>query len=502
MGSRRRRPGGSNALLHLSKSDFLNGLQCPKRLWLQRHPARVDAPRAGNGQGPNLRLEAGREVGRIARALYPDGVLISETGDSTAALASTRWQLQGHRHRLLFEPAFEYRDLLIRADIYRTGADGGHLIEVKSTTRVKDHHVWDCAVQAWVIEGSGNDLAGIAVAHVDNGFVYTREGDYGGLIVERDMTVEVRARQDEITGRVDALRTMLAGGEPAIDPGPQCTSPWECPFIGYCTEPADGYPVATLPRAGALPDQLRAEGYDDLRAVPPGRLANPVHERMRRAVIAGAPELDPELVHLVRQLDYPRYFLDFETIAFAVPIWLGTRPYEQLPFQWSCHVEDQDGHLTHAEFLDLSGSNPMRQFAERLFACLGERGPVLVYSSFERSTLRSLMRHLPDLAGPLQSVIDRLVDLLPPTRRHYYHPDMQGSWSIKAVLPTVAPQLDYAALGDVRNGEAAQSAYLEAIDPGTPEQRRAVLQRELLAYCRLDTLAMVELSRCFAAGGA
>jgi predicted RecB family nuclease len=189
--------------------------------------------------------------------------------------------------------------------------------------------------------------------------------------------------------------------------------------------------------------------------------------------------------------------LDFETIQFAVPIWKGTRPYQQLPFQWSCHVEPKPGEFRHEEFLDTTGQSPLTSFIKKLVACLGENGPIFVYSHFERTILGQLAEMYPDQAQKIQKVIERLVDLFPLAKEHYYHPQMKGSWSIKSVLPTIAPDLDYGSIEEVQDGTAAQIAYLEVIDPQTDEVRKLELSKQMLEYCKLDTLAMVRLVRFF-----
>lgn len=200
-----------------------------------------------------------------------------------------------------------------------------------------------------------------------------------------------------------------------------------------------------------------------------------------------------EVAEQLSLLPFPRYYLDFESVQFVVPIWAGTRPFEQLPFQWSCHIEhDEGGGLEHKEFLAESGEPPMRQFTESLIACLGSDGPVMVYSNFERTTIRQLQQRFSDLHADLENIVDRLVDLLPVAEQHYYHPAMKGSWSIKAVLPTIAPELDYKVLS-VQDGNMAQVAFLEMIDNATGEERRNKIRAALLEYCGQDTLAMVKL---------
>ena len=244
--------------------------------------------------------------------------------------------------------------------------------------------------------------------------------------------------------------------------------------------------------------ELIEEGYEDLREVPAERMTTDLLERVHRATVTGSAELDPEAAQAIDALPWPRYYLDFETVGFPVPIWAGTRPFQALPFQWSCHGEGTDGEIHHREFLDTSGEPPMRAFAESLIATLGSEGPILVYSAYEKRILNELASAYSDLAPALQALVARLVDLQPITRRHYYHPAMKGRWSIKAVLPTVAPDLDYASLGEVQDGTAAQAAYAELIDPATDAARKQELEHALREYCKLDTLAMVRLARFLA----
>ena len=194
----------------------------------------------------------------------------------------------------------------------------------------------------------------------------------------------------------------------------------------------------------------------------------------------------------------PALFLDFESIQFAVPIWKGTRPYQQIPFQFSLHALAADGGLKHESFLDLSGRDPSEEFARALIAaCVGD-GPIFVYNAaFEMTRIRELAARFPDLANELAAINGRVVDLLPIARERYYHPSQQGTWSIKAVLPAVAPDLRYDALTGVQDGGGAMVAYCEAIQPGTTAERKAEIEGQLIDYCRLDTFAMVRLWKFF-----
>ena len=444
----------------LSKSKIISGLQCSKRLWLETHHREYGA----FSEQTQFMFASGNRVGEVARDLYPGGVLIESQRNLSAALRQTEDLLAGSGDVVLFEPAFRHLDVLIRADILVRAGGSTRLVEVKSATSVKEYHLTDAAVQAWVVVGSGQAVDGFAVAHIDSDFVYPGSGDYRGLLREVAVDVEIDARIGAIAGTVTGLRAMLANPIPAITTGAHCRQPFECPFMAWCT--------------------ARETAASGLFAAPEPVFA-PSRDYLDEAAAAEA----------LAGLGWPLFYLDFETVQFAVPVWAGTRPYEQLPFQWSCHVESSAAEIEHREFLDLSGDPPMRAFSESLLAALGDSGPVFVYSSFEASRLRELAARYPDLADGLEALCARLVDLLPVVRTAYAHPGLNGSLSLKAVLPTIAPDLDYEQLGEIRDGLRAQQAYLEALGLIGEESgiRREELRTGLIAYCAQDTLALVRL---------
>lgn len=483
----------------LSKSRLMAFRQCPKRLWLQtfrRDLATID-PTA------QARFDAGHRVGEIARQLRPGGRLIGHVDDIGLALQETREALAGAGDRVLFEAALQHGDVLVRADVLERRNGRCTLVEVKSSTAVKPPHVEDVAIQAWVLQGAGLALEHTSLAHIDNTFVYSGNGDYDGLLVEVNLADEVRPLVDEIPRWVAEAQQVLDGNMPGLDIGAHCTQPYDCEFFAWCSRDEPEYPVSILPRGAALAAELRAEGLRDLREVPEERLGNAVHVRIWRATRADAPEIDPAVAPLLRDLPYPRSFLDFETIQPAIPLWAGTRPYQRIPVQWSCHVQAGRGRLVALGELVTSGEDPRRVFAESLVRAMPPDGPVFAYNAgFERGVLNELAQALPDLAAPLQRIADRLVDLLPITRTHYYHPAMRGSWSLKAVLPTLAPDLDYANLdGSVQSGGDVESVYAEILDPTTETGRRTDLESALVTYCERDTLALVRLVEFFETHG-
>ena len=249
----------------------------------------------------------------------------------------------------------------------------------------------------------------------------------------------------------------------------------------------------------AVKDFIETNSIKDLRNVPDEYLDD-IQRRVKAQTLSGQPFFD----HVgaaaeLAQYNLPAYFLDFETIHFAVPIWKGTRPYQQIPFQFSRHALSPMGDLDHSEFLDLSGDDPSEQFAEALIAGCGQVGPVFVYSAaFEATRITELADRFPRLQGPLLAINERIVDLLPVARRYYYHPAQQGSWGLKSVLPAIATDLSYDKLDGVQDGGMAMTAYLEAIHAETATTRKEEIRRQLLDYCGLDTYALVRLWQHFA----
>ena len=482
-----RRPG-------LSKSRLLAYRQCERRLWLEVHRPGL----AETSAATEAVFALGNEVGDAARQIYGagGGHLVPYDPRLAGAVAETRRLLAAGRSDPVFEATFSHRGVLVRVDVLLRENGGYRPVEVKSSTRVKPVHIEDCAVQTWVLEREGLDLSGMTLAHVNSAFVYPGDGNYDGLLVEEDVTEPVRELLPEVERWVQRAHELLEDPEPEMRVGVQCSDPYDCAFYAYC-EPALGrYPVTGLRGSKQKYFDLMHSGFTDIRDAPHDRLSAD-QKRIHRVTSSGEAELLAGASEFEANLPYPRYYVDFETARFAVPIWAGTRPYEQLPSQWSCHVEDSPGVLRHAEFLDLSGEPPMRRFAETLIDAVGTDGPILVYSGFEGRILRDLVNRYADFECELQAILDRLVDLLPVVRTNYYHPDMLGSWSIKSVLPTIAPDLDYDQLADVQEGLEAQTIYLEAIDPETQPERKDALRRSLLEYCRYDTLALVRIVELF-----
>ncbi len=346
-------------------------------------------------------------------------------------------------------------------------------------------------------------LAGIALAHIDSSWVYPGGGDYSGLLVESDLTDEAFSRGTAVRSWIkESHRIVAKKKEPQVSTGEQCSTPYECGFFSYCQsqEPQAEQPLHWLPGAQSrgLKAHIEAHGVCELRDVPDA-LLNEKQRRVKAATLSGRTYFDQKsALQELAQYKLPAFFMDFETIQFAVPVWKGTRPYQQIPFQFSVHRLARTGKLGQQAFLDLSGGDPSKAFAEALISACGERGPIFVYNSgFEMARIRDLAQRFPRLSEALLALNERVVDLLPVARDHYYHPSQQGSWSIKAVLPALCPDLDYGDLNGVQDGGMAMETFLEAISPQTSAARKAEIEQQLLAYCALDTYAMVRLWAAF-----
>ena len=482
-----RRPG-------LSKSRITALEQCPRKLWLSVHRpdlATLDA-------GAEARFATGHQVGEIACRLHPDGVMVEAAPDLAAALATTSRLLGDGFRGPIFEATFQHDGVLVRVDLLLPhGRKGWRMAEVKSSTRVKDYHLGDLATQVWVAEANGLDLTGAAIAHIDNSFVLTREGQYEGLFAHAEMLPEARSIALGRADVVKAARAVLAGPEPEREPGDHCSSPFDCEFVAHCSRhlPAPPpWPVTVLPYGGGK--AWLAKGVTNLLDLKASDL-KPLQARIVQATRANRAFHDAAGARkAMAGWPRPHAFLDFETIAPAVPLWIGTRPYQQIPFQFSLHIEESDGGPTaHHKFLKIDGGDPRVACAQALVAHVPEAGAIIAYNAgFERSVLKELAAAVPSHAKALLDMAARTVDLLPVARAHWYHRDQRGSWSIKAVLPTIAQGLGYESL-EVKDGGEAQEAFLEAISTDCPPERRWALEEALKAYCERDTWAMVVLKR-------
>lgn len=479
----------------LSKTRFQAGLQCPLRLYYgSHHPGLATPPDAAQ----QARFDSGTAAGIIAQGLRPGGVAVRQPAfEHDQAVARTRDLLGRAEIPAIYEAAFTEDGVRVRADILAR-ADGGawDLIEVKSSTSVKPEHVPDAAVQLVTLEQAGVAVRSVSIARIDNRYVYPGGSyDAGALFAVEDISDEAREYAGQIPELLAAMKAMLvAESAPEIDIGRHCSAPYECEFTAHCRRNEPVWAIDELPRLSAKRVQaFRDDGVRSIVDVPASTSLSAQQERVRESVLSGKPYSGPGLGAALERIVPPAHFIDFETMMPALPAYVGTRPYQTLPFQWSDHVLHVDGTVTHHEFLAEGGEDPRREFAATLIAQLEGAASVVVYSDYEARRLRDLQEALPDLAPALEDVLGvAWVDLLKVVRDGYYHPNFHGSFSLKAVLPALVPDFGYGDL-DIQQGELASLAFLEVIDSATPPERREQLRDALLAYCGRDTEAMLRV---------
>lgn len=469
----------------------MEGIICQKRLWLQANRPTEATPSSVAEE--HIKAE-GTRVGIKAREmLFPTGALITEIG--MAALAPTQVAL-ATQPPAIFEATFCYDDILVMCDILVNNGDGSwDLIEVKASTRLKSETIHDVAIQTYVLRGAGINLRRQRVMLINNS--ETIRPDHTNLYVDRDVTHQITDTLVEVQRRRADFRDLIAQpDEPSVSIGNHCQKPHCCPFKTYCWQDVPEPSIFSIPRLkGQIKTELAAQGILHLADLPEGFPLAAKQQSAVELMLYKREEIDREaLRRQLQTLAYPIYFLDFETDASAIPCHSSLKPYEQIPFQYSCHIRTADGQLSHREYLHTDQSDPRHPLLENLLMDIGPVGSVVVYNApFERGVLRKLAELFPSYADPLQSIIDRLWDQLDVFKHHYQSYRFGGSNSIKKVLPVVAPHLSYSELA-VNRGDQAQAVWNRMIElPDSSEKRKLIA--DLLAYCKLDTLAMVEIQR-------
>jgi Domain of unknown function(DUF2779) len=480
--------------IKISKSKFVAGCQCLKRLYLQVHEPELTAEPDAAAEAI---IEQGRDVGLLARQMFPGGVEVRSDGRLDEAIRETRELIDKPEVPAIFEGTFEHGGVLVRVDIlHRRRGSRWRLIEVKSTTDVKDHHVGDVAIQHRVVGRSGIDLASSCLAHVNREYIY--EGgpiDVHRFFKIRNLTRQVESLQPELTVQLRSEFRVLAMPEaPNIPAGRHCSNPFTCEFFDHCNTPRPQDHIGFLPRLHASTmEELDAMGVESIMDIPDDFELTEIQRRAAACVKSGNPWYSPEVRDVLRGLAYPLYFADFETVNRAIPRFAGMRPYDHLPFQWSVHVQRQAGaEPEHYEFLATDASDPRREFISSLCVALGESGTIVVYSSFESQRLSELGGWLLEFADRIDAIKPRLFDLLPIVRQHVYHPAFAGSYSIKSVLPALVPQMSYAGM-QVADGQDAGLGWESLIRGGMDQVERDKMKKALLDYCRQDTLALVRV---------
>ncbi len=483
-------------MLYLSKSKYCSAVQCPKLLWLSKYmPETVEADPANQAV-----LDRGSAVGDLAMGLFDEYVEVP-FGDLGDMIRETERLLEAGTP-VITEASFSLNGLFCSVDILlNRGGKRVSVVEVKSASHVSDINRHDASFQYYVLTGLGLEVEKISLCCLNPAYVRQGPLKLDKLFLLTDVTADVRAMQDGVAERINMLRTYMEQvDEPQMEIGEQCFYPYACPCFGWCTKELPKpniFDISGIQTRTKLANYRKGiVSFEDIevkKALKSDRLIE-VSQALRDL----PPVIDREAIRgFLDQLTYPLYFLDFESFMPAVPLYDGCRPYEQIVFQYSLHyIEREGGELQHREYLAQPGEDPRRGVAEQLCRDIPRDVCVLAYNmTFEKTRIKGLAALYPDLADHLMNIHDHIVDLMVPfQKKHYYTRAMQGSYSIKYVLPALFPDdpsLDYHNLEGIHNGSEASAAF-ENMDKMAPEERESFRQ-SLLQYCELDTLAMVKV---------
>lgn len=480
--------------IYLTKSRYVAGLQCLRRLWLNVHePVEWEEPDSGSAEAVGL------EIGRMARLLFPGGILVEEPPwEHAQAVVRTMALMADRSVPAIFEAAFVHSGVRIRVDVLeRRSRRYWGICEVKSSGEVKIHHYDDVAVQVHVLRGAGVRVSSVDILHVNKAYVRGHNGMSWPKFFSRvSVKAKLKRRLDSIGTRLKKQRACLARGQPPnIDPESHCHSPVLCEHWKRCTESKPSDWVFHMPNFNsARRDELRELGIEAISAIPDDFHLSPRQRIIRDVTRSGKPYVATELGERLRGFGPPAFYLDFEAFLATIPLYPGTRPYQAIPFQWSLHHLDSDGAIEHKEFLAEPDTDPRRPFAETLIKALERtKTPIVVYSSYERTRLIELAVMFPGIAKHLGPIVRRLRDLLPVVRSSVYHPHFDFSSSIKTAAPAICPDVRYDDLEVIADGDTASRAFWLMASGQADADALTCLIDSLRAYCKRDTWTLLRL---------
>lgn len=475
--------------LRLSKSRYAAGVQCHKLLWWKVHePGAVELQPDKVLQD---RFDQGTQVGLLARGRFPDGVLIDLPHNAVEQrIQQTRAAVE-QRVPVIFEASFVADHTYVAVDVLERLDKGYRLIEVKSSSSLKDEHIPDAAVQAHVAQQSGIDVRVVEILHLNKEF---RHPDLGDLFDSADVTTPVEVLLPVIPAEIEAQLDMLRGPLPEVAIGLHCSEPRACPFMERCWPQSPDHIIRLYNVGPKKACDYMLTGVHSISDIPPTQKLPAAAKRQIRSMQENRLIVEPGLAAALEPFQGKLGFLDFETISRAVPVWPGMAPWEQAAAQFSYHEAQPDGTYSHVGYLAEGSHDARPELARAMLAATAGAERVVMYTPFERTRIRSLQKSEPDLAGGLKQLEDKLIDLHPVIRDNVYHPGFRGSFSLKYVLNPLVPELTYDDLvivdGLVASVEIARLLFVA--QKISPEERDRV-RKDLLDYCERDTWAMVKL---------
>jgi len=482
----------------LSKSRYLAGLQCPKYLWyLVNAREEISEPDFAT----RFIFNQGIRVGECAKKLYPAGIDLGNIRNLKEQIIKTREVLS--ERKPVFEAGCSYGPVYSRADILvPVNTDRWDIIEVKSSTQLKEEYIDDVSFQKYCFIKAGISIRNCFIAHINNSYIKNGDIDPKGLFSKVDITEEVEDKLEDIEYRIsEMLETVKKSSPPEVAIGKQCYEPYICPLKQKCWEGLPDNHVFNLYGDKTRSMQLYSEGILSIKDIPDRYNLSLKQQIQRECEKTKKPSVNEKgILAFMDSLRFPLYFLDFETFSTAIPLFNGTKPYQKMPFQYSIHVlHSMNEKPEHREFLAGGLEDPRRELLSGLKEDLGDEGSVIVYyEQFEKGVLRELASEFPGYSEWVDRVLPRIVDLYKPFGNFYYYNSSQrGSASVKSVLPAIT-DLSYEGM-EIANGLAASAYFLYIYGnfynlkepPGAGEVER--IRKSLIEYCRMDTLGMVHI---------
>lgn len=479
----------------LSKSSFIRGVQCEKHLYLYKyHYNEMDQL----SEMQKAVFKRGTDVGKLAQQLFPDGIDASPASqfEYDKAVVVTK-NLIKENQKVIYEASFNYNDVLAVADILVNEKSGLKIYEVKSSTSVSETYIRDAALQYWVISNLGYKIKDFSITYINNQYIRKGNLELDKLFATESVLNQILPLQKWVKDNIDRFKKVLNKKSiPTVDIGEHCYDPYTCGFYEYCRKhiPQDSVFDLSGVHLSKKYDLYRSgiiklnDIPDDIKLPQAAKLQLSVYKNQK-------DQIDKKAIkEFITELNYPLYFLDFETFQPAVPLFDKSKPYMQIPFQYSLHYKKNKKSKTeHFEFLAEAGSDPRIKFIENLLKDTDTEGDILTYNkTFEVSRLKEIAELFPKYKKKIEERISRIKDLmLPFQKKYYYTSDMQGSYSIKYVLPALIPELSYENL-EINEGGLASIAF-ENLFYETDLMQIAETRNQLLEYCKLDTLAMVKI---------
>lgn len=479
----------------LSKSTLIRAKQCLKSLYLYKNHIYL---RDKQSKEQQARFSRGINIGLLAQQLFPDGVDVSPQNISLyhESVVKTK-QLIENGTKVIYEAAFQYNGILVALDILVNENGKWNAYEIKSSAKITPIYITDAALQYFVISNSGIKIKNFYIANINTAYIRNGSINVYELFKINDVTKEILKQQEEIKQIIQkAFETLENKRIPDISPGPHCFDPYTCDFKGYCWKDLQN---AEIFEFNGLSKQQQFEwynkGWKKIEEVPKEELPNTTFKKQAEAAKKRSILIDKEKIYgFLNNIHYPLYFIDFEIMMTAVPLFENTSPYQQLPIQFSVFKqENEKADFIHYSFLAEIGEDPRRAFTKALTRTIGNNGSILVYDiSSERSIINQLIKTFPEYEKKLQSIVSRLVDLSIPFREMYlYHPKMKGSTSIKNVASAFCEDINFDAL-PISNGQLASIAF-ENLQQENDMFKILELKEQLETYCKLDTWAMVRI---------